>query len=399
MDALEGLTVLDLTAHIAGPYATKLMADLGARVIKVERPGGDPSRALGPWLADEPGIERSGTYQFLNTNKESIVLELKSAEGQAIIDDLLPRADLVVLGMPPSVSERLDLTYDRISRLAHVPVVSVTDFGATGPYRDYRLSDLVVYAMGAEMFSHGNSGREPLKLGGTSALLQCGSMVAVAAMGAVLAKELHDIGQHVQLSLFETQIHSVDRRSSAILGYRWSGRVNQRPAGGHAGIAGGVYPTADGFVEVTASAGNYWDRFSEAVGGELLDPKWRAPAFTMNPAAKEEADGLVYPWFLSRTKLEAWEAARAKHALVSPLFTGVDLYNDPVFRERGLWTEVEHEVLGNFPMLGRPYTLEKTPWRLRSAAPMLGQHTDAILGELEYDATRIASLREKGAIA
>lgn len=399
MDALEGLTVLDFSSHIAGPYATKLMADLGARVIKVERPGGDCARQLGPWLGDEPGIERSGTYQFLNTNKESIVVDLKSEQGRAVIDALLPTVDLVVEAFPPAVSERLGLTYDRIIETAHVPVLSLTDFGRTGPYRDYHLSDLVLYAMGAEMFSHGIASREPLKLGGTAALLQCGAMAAVAGMGAVLAKEEYDLGQHVEVSLFETQIHGVDRRSSAILAYRWSGRINQRAAGAHAGIAGGVYPTSDGFVEVTASAGNYWDRFSAMVGGELLEPKWTNPAFIMQPAAKEEADGIVYPWLLTHTKLEAWAMAREKHALVSPLFTGVDLFNDPVFRERGLWTEVEHEVLGKFPMLGRPYRLEKTPWRLRQAAPMLGQHTDAILGELGFEPSRISELREKGAVA
>lgn len=175
--------MLDLTAHIAGPYATKLLADLGARVIKIERPGGDPARAFRPWLGDEPGIERSGTYQFLNTNKQSVVLDLKSAAGRAVLDRLVPLADLVVVGQPPAVAERLHTTPEALREVADVNVLSLTNFGWTGPYRDYSLSETVLYAMGGEMFSHGLAGREPLKLGGTASLIQCGAMAAIAALG------------------------------------------------------------------------------------------------------------------------------------------------------------------------------------------------------------------------
>ncbi|OAI39900.1 hypothetical protein AYO38_06660 [bacterium SCGC AG-212-C10] len=398
MDALEGLTVLDLTTHIAGPYTTKLMADLGARVIKVEPPGGDISRTLGPWLADEPGTERSGTYQFLNTNKESVVLDLDTADGEAALKRLIPMADMVVESFAPNDSERLGLTYDAVKATKDIPVVSITNFGRTGPYRDYRVSETTLYAMGGEMFSHGNAGRPPLKIGGTAAMLQGGAMGAIAALGAVHAYELHGIGQQVDISLFDVQICSIDRRSSAILAYRWTGRNNVRPEGGASGAAGGVYPCADGYVEVTAASGNYWKRFAAMIGDPALqDPKWNNPAFTMSGEAKEEADGIAYPWMLSRTKLEVWEEARKYSALIAPLFTGEDIYNDPVLRERGLWTEVEHALLGSFPMLGRPYILDKTPWRIRSAAPMLGEHTAAVLAEAGLSASDVDALSREGA--
>jgi crotonobetainyl-CoA:carnitine CoA-transferase CaiB-like acyl-CoA transferase len=418
MDALEGLTILDLTQHVAGPYATKLLADLGARVIKVERPGGDPSRQLGPWLADEPdatllrqeeprrrpsravGIERSGTYQYLNTNKESIVLDLKTDDGYEVLSRLIPNADLVVIGYAPAIAERLRLDYPSLCAIADVPVLSITNFGHDGPYRDYTLSDTVLYAMGGEMFSHGLAHREPLKLGGTAALLQCGAMAAVAAMGAINAWELHRIGQHVDLRLFEVQINNLDRRSSTILGYRFSGRVNVRAEGSSAGLAGGIYPVADGFVEVTAAGGAYWPRFVDMIGDDALrDPRFTTPPTMFLPDTKAEVDAIVYPWMLSRTMREVWAEARRAAALVAPVFTAGEVFNDAVYRERGLWTEVEHAVLGRFPMLGRPYTLEKTPWRIRHAAPMLGQHTDAILGELDFDASQIAAMREEGAVA
>ena len=400
MDALEGLTVLDFTGHIAGPYATKLLADLGARVIKVERPRGDCSRQLGPFLEDTAGVERSGTYQFLNTNKESIVIDLKRPAAREVVAPLTGLADLVVTSFPPAVANRLGLGYDDLRGWKDVPLVRVSNFGQEGPYRDYRLSDTVLYAMGAEMWSHGTLDREPLKIGGTAALLQCGAMAAVAALGAVTAYEVHGIGQVVDVPLFDTQINCVDRRSSAILAYRFSGRVNARPAASGAGLAGGVYPVADGYVEVTASAGNYWARFAAMIGDPMLmSSEWNSPLKQADPAAREQADAIVYPWMLGRTRMEVWQAARREHALVAPLLTGEDIYGDPAFRDRGMWTEVERATLGTFPMLGRPYILSETPWRIRRTAPMLGEHTRPLLAEAGFDDGAIATLFDEGVVA
>jgi crotonobetainyl-CoA:carnitine CoA-transferase CaiB-like acyl-CoA transferase len=195
------------------------------------------------------------------------------------------------------------------------------------------------------------------------------------------------------------QISNIDRRSAAILAYRFSGRIQERATGASAGIAGGIYPTVDGYVELTASAGNYWRRFVEMVDDDAFrDPKWENPMLAMNPAAKEEADSIVYPWMLSHTRAEAWEAARAAHAMLAPLFDGMDVWNDANFRARGLWTEVEHPELGTLPMLGQPYIFEDSPWRIRSAAPQLGAHTDAVLTELGFTADGVQSLRREGVI-
>ncbi len=400
MDALEGLTVLDFTGNIAGPYTTKLLADMGARVIKVERPGGDPARQMAPFLGDKPGPDRSATFQYLNTNKESIVLDLTKPASREVVRELMSKADLAVTASSPKTEEALGIDYATLSGYRDIPVVAITNFGHEGPYRDYKLSDTVLYAMGAEMYSHGVAEREPLKLGGTAATLQCGAMAAVAAMGAITEYEVHGVGQLVDVPCFTVQISNVDRRSSSILAYRFSGRVQERVSSIISGIAGGVYPTADGFVEVTATAGNYWRRFVEMVDDDTLrDPKWDNPAIGFDPNAKGEADAVVYPWMVSRTSAEVWEEARNAHALVAPLYSGLDLFNDQNFHERGLWTEVEHPELGKLPMLGRPYMFEHTPWRVRSAAPRLGEHTDSILAEVGFDATRISSLRSEGVVA
>ena len=401
--ALDGVTVLDLTAHIAGPYATKLLADLGARVIKIERPGGDPARALGPWLDGEPGPERSGTWQFLNTNKQSIVLDLKTAAGREVLERLLPRASIAVISYPPAVAERLDATPEALREIADVNVLSLTNFGWSGPYRDYALSETTLYAMGGEMFSHGLAGREPLKLGGTASLIQCGAMAAIGALGAVHATEVHGVSQRVDVSLFDVQLNSVDRRSSAILAWRFSGRINERPEAAGPSMASGlagVFPCADGYVELSASAGPYWQRFAEMIGHpEFGEPPWTDPAWLATPEARAEIDVVLYPWLLERTRAQIWEAARETHAILAPLFTATDLYGDPVFRERGLWEQVEHETLGAFPLLGRPYLLSATPWAIRRAAPCLGQDTTAILAELGYDRASIDELLRTGAAA
>ena len=400
LDALEGLTVLDFSSHVAGPYATKLLGDLGARVIKVERPGGDPARTLPPFLNDEPGEDRSATYQYLNTNKESVVLDLKAPDSRDVVRALMASADLVVTSSPPATEAALGIDYATLRSYRDIPVVAITNFGHDGPYRDYKLSDTVLYAMGAEMYSHGLAEREPLKLGGTAATLQCGAIAALAAMGAATAYEVHGIGQLVDVPCFTVPISNVDRRSSSILAYRFSGRIQERTAGITAGIAGGVYPTADGFVEVTATAGNYWRRFVEMIDDDTLrDPKWENPAINFDPNAKEEADAVVYPWMVSRTSAEVWAEAREAHAMVAPLYSGMDLYNDQNFRERGLWTQVDHSTLGKLPMLGRPYIFEQTPWRVRSAAPRLGEHTDSVLAEAGLSPDDVAALRSKGVAA
>ncbi|MEO8538724.1 MAG: CoA transferase [bacterium] len=400
MDALEGLTVLDFTSHIAGPYCTKLLADMGARVTKVEKPGGDSSRNLPPFKDDVPGTERSATFQYLNTNKESVVLDLRSNRAGEVVSGLVAMADVVVTSFSPAQEAALSTSYDTLRATKDVPILSLTNFGHTGPYRDYKLSDTVLYAMGAEMYSHGLADREPLKLGGTAALLQCGAMAAIAALGAVEAYEVDGIGQFVDVPLFNVQISNIDRRSAAILGYRFSGRIQERAAGASAGIAGGIYPVADGYVELTASAGNYWRRFVEMIDDDVLrEPKWENPMTAFDPAAKEEADGIVYPWMLTHTRAEAWAAARNAHAVMAPLNNGIDIWDDENFHQRGMWTTVQHPEMGSLPMLGRPYVFEESPWRIRSSAPMLGQHTNNILSDAGFSDDRIAQLKAEGVVA
>lgn len=400
MNALEGLTVLDFTSHIAGPFCTRLLAGMGARVIKVERPGGDTCRFLPPFKDDLPGPDRSALFHYLNADKESVVVDLRAEASRDVVSRLLALADVVVTASSPAQETALGIDYATLSAVKDVPVISLTNFGHEGSYRDYTLSDTVLYAMGAEMYSHGLEDREPLKLGGTAALLQCGAMAAVAAMGAITAYETQGIGQLVDVPLFNAQVNNTDRRNSSIMAWRFSGRIQRRAAGAGAGLAGGIYPVADGFVEVTASAGNYWRRFVEMLDDDALrDPKWENPMTAMNPAAKEEADAIVYPWMLSHTRGEAWEAAREARAMLAPLYTGLDIWQDENFRSRGFWTEIEHPELGTMPMLGRPFILPDSPWRVDRPAPSPGQHTDQVLADAGFTVNEVSSLRAQGVVA
>src|SRR5579883_3055451 len=231
MQAFDDVAVLDLTQHIAGPYATRLLADLGADVIKVERPGGDPARRLGPFQAVEEHPEKSGLFFYLNCNKRSVVLDLTSDAGRAALAKLAERADLVVESFRPGVLDRLGCGWEFFHAIKpSLPLVSISNFGQSGPYRDYKASELVLYGFAGEMYSMGLRERGPVKMAGTAALFESGSAIAVAAAGALFASKRFGIGQWVDISLAETHFGGVDRRHAAAIGYQFSGRKMVRAA-------------------------------------------------------------------------------------------------------------------------------------------------------------------------
>ena len=398
--ALSNIKVLDFTQHIAGPYCTKLLADYGADVIKVERPGtGDGARSLGPFPKDEPHLEKSGTFLHLNTNKRSVTLDLKTPQGQRIAGDLASQVDAVVESFRPGTMDRFGLGYEALSELnPALTFTSVSNFGQTGPYRGWRGSEIIFYGMGGELYSTGVAEKEPLKLGGTVGLYQSGVMAAFATLGAVLASKAEGIGQHVDISLMEVQAGSIDRRMSMMLAYQYNDEITGRtPLGeatGSGGYPSGVYPCEDGFFQITGS-GKYFDRVRNMLGNpeELQGDEWLTP----EAQADEEMEGLFeaffYPWLLDRTKHEAWSQAQASRVLCGPLNTMGDYLQDEFFHERGALPEVDHPVAESLMYPGRPFMMEASPWSIRRPAPLLGQHTEEILTELGMSGAEIESLR------
>ena len=192
---LDGVTVLDLSEWIAGPYASKLFADAGADVIKVERPGGDPSRGVGPFQGGTPHREKSGTFFYFNTGKRSIVLDLKRPPARDAFLRLVDGADIVLESFRPGVLDRLGVGWERIhERKPGIALVSLAPFGQDSPYRDYKLTDLTLFGMCGEMYSMGVADAEPMKMYGTAALVQCGASAAAAAMAALTVSETQGLG-------------------------------------------------------------------------------------------------------------------------------------------------------------------------------------------------------------
>ena len=403
--ALSDITVLDFTHWIAGPYCAKLLADYGADVVKVERPEiGDAARAMGPFPNDEPHPEKSGTFLHLNTNKRSITLDLKTDGGRRAALALAARADVAIESFRPGTMERFGLGFDALSAANPALVMtSISNFGQTGPYRDWRGSEIIFYGMGGELYSTGVREREPVKLGGTVGLYQAGTVAAYATLGAIFAARDEGAGQRVDVSLMETQAGSIDRRMSMLLAYRYngdiSGRVPLGAASGSGGYPSGTYPCADGYFQVTGG-NNYFDRARDMLGSppELAGDEWLTPEAQMDDEMAGLFDAVFYPWLLDRTKREIWETAQRSKVLSGPLNTMEELNGDHVFRERGAFEEIDHPVAGELTYPGRPFIMGATPWAIRRPAPTLGQHTDEILSEIGATAEEIEDLRARGAV-
>jgi len=381
MQALDDIVVLDLTQHVVGPYATKLLADLGAEVIKVEPPWGDSARRLPPFAGDDPGLERSGLFAYLNTNKRSVVLDLRAADGREGLRRLAGRADVVVESFAPGTLDRFNCGWSFMQSVRpSLPLVSISNFGQDGPYRDFKGSELVLYGFAGEMYSMGLTAREPVKMAGTAALFESGSAAALAVLGAVYAARRSGVGQHVDVSIAETHLGGVDRRHATAIAYQFSGRRTLRTAGAGGGMPQGIYACADGYVDFT-NAALYPERVMDMIGEEWArDPRYLDPLNRLNPEIVEEWNAQFIVWCIERTKRQIWAEARRAKVLCGPLFTMEDLFEDRHFRDRGFWEQVEHPVIGAFEMPGRPFLMAAGGWQLRRPAPLLGQDMEEVLG-------------------
>jgi len=403
--ALSGIKVLDFTQHLAGPYCTKLMAGQGAGVIKVERPGtGDLARRLGPYPGDVPHPEKSGLFLHLNINKRSITLDLATDAGRKIARQLAAEADVVVESFRPGTMAAFGLDYQSLKAVnPNLVMTSVSNFGQTGPYRDFRGSDIIFYAMGGEMTGTGLADREPLKLGPNVILYQAGATASVATMGALFLSlgtgDGDGAGQHVDVSIMETQVGSIDRRMSTLIAYQYTGETSTREHYGGSSYPNGIFPCEDGYFAM-AGGRVYFPRSVRMLGSpeSLQDPKWHTPQAQSDPELKEEFEQIFYPWILSRTKRQAWEAAQGARVLSAPLNTMEDLANEAFFNQRGAFVQVDHPQAGSLKQPGRPFIMGESPWALERPAPLLGQHNQEVLNSLGYNNEDIVCLRQMGVI-
>jgi crotonobetainyl-CoA:carnitine CoA-transferase CaiB-like acyl-CoA transferase len=399
--ALDGVRVLDLTHHIAGPYCTKLLADFGAEVIKIERPrAGDPARSIGPFFHDLPHSEGSALFLHLNTNKQSLMLNLKSAEGQVIVRRLLETVDIVVENFRPGVLARLGLDFDTVRTLnPQIVLTSISNFGQTGPYRDLKASEIVEYAMGGPMNVTGHGSREPLKLGGNIVQYHAGAVAAYATLVALWSAETEGNGDWIDVSIYETQAASRDRRAIYLTGYAYTGEIAKRHGGSPRPLLG-VKPAGEGYINLTG-AGTRLSGVLRMIGREdlLADPRLADPRAARQPELLEEVEALYLDWLQDQTKYDAVARAQEQHVLAAPVNTIADLFADPHFQARAPWSSIDHPYTGAISYPGRPFVMSETPQRPPRRAPLLGEHTQALLcDQLGYRREDLRRLAETGVI-
>jgi crotonobetainyl-CoA:carnitine CoA-transferase CaiB-like acyl-CoA transferase len=381
--ALSDVRVLDLTHHLAGPFCTKLLADYGADVVKVERPGtGDPTRSSGPFLGDDPHPEKSGTFFYLNMNKRGIVLDLKSSEGRDAVKELVRDVDIVVESFRPHVMPGLGLSYEVLRKINPLLVMtSISSFGQTGPYAEYKANELVAYGMGGAMYNTGLADREPLGYGVPTAVYQAGAVAAAGTMGAFFGARYKGVGQHVDVSVIECLLGSVDRRIRELLAYQYSGEMGGRESLS-GGYANGYFPCQDGFFVMAANGPIMFPRLVEMMGNppELTANRFITPEGMRDSTLRDTFETAVLSWSMSRTKREIVALAEEHGLICGAVNTMADVSEDRHFNERGVFVDIAHPVMGTVRSVSRPFVMHKSPWRLRRPAPLLAQHNDEVLG-------------------
>jgi crotonobetainyl-CoA:carnitine CoA-transferase CaiB-like acyl-CoA transferase len=399
---LAGVRVLDFSQRIAGPYCGKLLAQLGADVVKAEPPGrGDPSRTYGPFPNDIPHAEKSAQFLHLNLSKRGVTLDLSTVLGQRIALNLLEESHIVIESFKPGAMERLGLGPEMLrTRFPRLIVTSISNFGQGGPYRDWLSSEAITYAMGGPMQTTGLPEYEPVKLGATAIQHSAGLVAALATLTSWLGSLRSAHGDHLDVSLFETQAGTIDRRTPQLVAHQHTGAsFTRRPAGSM--VAAGARPCKDGYV-IMAVPDPSFERFKDLVGGQraLDDPRFASTDDKMKPGRADEFDiDYLLPWLLERTMDEACSQAQALRVACTPVYSAKDLLTAPLFRERALWQAVTHPRAGTFEHPRAAFRFGDNPPLELTPSPTLGQHNrDIYTGELGMADVELARLRRLGVI-
>jgi crotonobetainyl-CoA:carnitine CoA-transferase CaiB-like acyl-CoA transferase len=389
---LEGLLVLDLSRILSGPYCTQILGDLGARVIKVERPGaGDDTRRWGP-----PWVGSSAAYfQSANRNKESVALDLKTASGREAALRLARRADVAVENFRPGTAEALGLGYARLAeenpRLIYA---SISGFGQTGPYRELPGYDAIAQGMGGMMAITGEPEGAPVRAGVAIADIGAGMWAAIGILAALRAREATGRGQYVDVSLVDGQIAWLTYVAS---NYFATGELPRRLGSAHPNIVPyQAMPAADGFIMLAVGNDDLWRRFCAAIDWpELADD----PRYATNPDRVGNRDRLL-PQLEARLRtrgMSDWlERFRRAGVPAGPIHDMARIESDPQVQAREMVVSLPHPEVGEVRLTGIPVKLSATPGAVRSAPPLLGQHTDAVLAEIGYTPEEIAAMRARG---
>ena len=395
--ALSDVKVLDLTRYIAGPYCTKLLADHGAAVIKIERPGeGDGARRLGPFLDDDPDPEKSGLFLYLNTNKRSITLNLKAETGVKVFKELVREADVVVESFRPGVMARLGLDYDTLEKVnPRLVMTSISNFGQRGLYRDYKAAHIVESALAGWLYVVGEPDREPVQTGGWLTHYVAGVVAAMGTMTALYHQRQTNLGQHVDVSIREAAIPIATVLTTM---YSYLGTDRKR-VGNVFFLAGGfIVPCKDGYVGVQAYTMAQFDLLCRFIGMPEMaeDPKLKT-VHGLRDHAREVSEKMA-PWFRDKSRDEVFHAAQEWGIPFGLIPTTEDLVNSPHLKARGWFTEIERPAMGKVTHPGGPFKMGGTPWGIKRAPPLVGEDNEEIYQRLGYARDDLVRMREDGII-
>jgi crotonobetainyl-CoA:carnitine CoA-transferase CaiB-like acyl-CoA transferase len=394
---LAGIRIVDLSQGVAGGYCTKLLADFGAEVLKIEAPGqGDPLRRFGPFANQDDPRETGALHLYLNTSKSSLTLDTGTATGQALLGRLLESTDALLDDRPPGTLE--DEGFDAELLANNYPALVVTRlsaFGQTGPYAQLPATNLTSFAMGGQMAITGDPDREPLKNGGFQAEYQCGLNGMVATVAGLWAAERDGAGDDIDVAAMECMASTLELMLNQYCYTQtdlWSGR-----RGNVMSSVVGLYPCADGYIGIHAMPRNF------PALARLMDADWmlESEEFGTNAARlahEDELRALVYAWAGDQHKKDVYERAGKVRAPVAYVHEIPDLLASPQLAARAYFANLEHPRAGTHTYPGPPWRMSETPWRARRA-PLLGEHTNEVLtGRLGLSLAEIAVLRGEGIV-
>ena len=402
---LNGVRVLDLSRILAGPWCTQVLADLGAEVVKVERPGaGDDTRAWGPPFLRRPdGTDTSDSAYFASTNrgKKSITIDIASAEGQRLARALASASDVLVENYKFGDMTRYGLDYATMAAASpRLVYCSITGFGQTGPYRARAGYDFMIQAMGGLMSITGERddlpGGGPQKCGVPIADLMTGMYATVAIVAALRERDASGLGQHIDMSLLDTQVSWLMNHN---LNYLVSGKVPVRWGNAHPNLTPyQSFPTRDGNLILAIGNDSQFRKFCAAAGLAIA----QEPRFADNRARLANRSALVAiiaEAMKGRTTQEWMTLLEAETVPCGPINTIDQVFADPQVLERGLRFDLPHPQAGSVPQVANPIRFSRSPIEYRAAPPLLGQHTQDVLGEiLGMTPEEVASLRDRGVV-